>query len=132
MERAMERLATTLLEHRRLVLAGWALLCVIGGVFAAGLPGRIVSGGEAPTSSQSEVVARALAHSPLPSLFVAVQVPPETTPAGQARATSAIAIAVKNAPGVTVVSPMPDIRPVRPDGGRVSVLNVSTTGGTDG
>ena len=30
MERAMDRLAATLLKHRALVLAGWALLCVIG------------------------------------------------------------------------------------------------------
>jgi uncharacterized membrane protein YdfJ with MMPL/SSD domain len=63
----MERLTTVLLAHRRLVLTAWALLIVLGGVFAAGLGGRIVPGGEAPASSQSEVVARALADSPVPS-----------------------------------------------------------------
>ncbi|HVH84034.1 MAG TPA: hypothetical protein VM713_06935, partial [Steroidobacteraceae bacterium] len=65
----MERLTTALLAHRRLVLAAWVLLIALGGVFAVGLPGRIVPGGEAPASSQSGVVARELAHSPLPSLF---------------------------------------------------------------
>jgi uncharacterized membrane protein YdfJ with MMPL/SSD domain len=132
MERATERLATVLLEHRRRVLVGWALLCLAGGVFAAGLPGRIVSGGEAPTSSQSEVVARALAHTPLPSLFVAIQVSPDATPADQAQATSAIALAVQKVDGVTAVSAMPDTPPAQLDGARVTVLNVSTSGGTDG
>jgi len=89
----MERLTTVLLAHRRLVLAGWVLLIVLGGVFAAGLPGRIVPGGEAAASSQSEVVARALAHSPLPSLFVAIRVAPGTTPAQQALLTSSVAAA---------------------------------------
>ena len=128
----MERLATTLLRHRRLVLAGWLLLVVVGGVFAAGLPGRIVSGGEAPASSQSEVVARSLAHSPLPSLFVAVQVPTDATPADQAKATAAIATAAQRVHGVTEVSPLPDTAPATLDGARVTVLNVSTSGGTDG
>lgn len=128
----MQRLATTLLRHRRLVLAGWLLLVVVGGVFAAGLPGRIVSGGEAPASSQSEVVARSLAHSPLPSLFVAVQVPADATPADQTTATAAIAAAAQKVHGVTAVSPLPDTAPVALDGARVTVLDVSTSGGTDG
>ena len=128
----MERLATTLLRHRRLVLAGWLLLVVVGGVFAAGLPGRIVSGGEAPASSQSEVVARSLAHSPLPSLFVAVQVPADATPVDQAKATAAIATAAQQVHGVTEVSPLPDTAPATLDGARVTVFNVSTSGGTDG
>ena len=70
----MERLTTFLLARRRLVLAAWVLLIVLGGVFAAGLPGRIVPGGDAPASSQSEAVARALANSPVPSLFVTIRV----------------------------------------------------------
>ncbi|MDT4983143.1 MAG: hypothetical protein QOF95_633, partial [Pseudonocardiales bacterium] len=107
----MDRLAATLLKHRALVLAGWALLCVIGGIFAAGLPGRIVSGGEAPASSQSEVVARELADTPLLALFVAVRVPPDATPADQAHATSAVALAVHRVRGVTAVSPLPDVLP---------------------
>ena len=132
MERATERLVTALLEHRRLVLAVWVLLCVVGGAFTIGLPGRIVSGGEAPSSSQSEIVARELARSALPSLFVAVQVPSEATPADQARATGAVATAVGREPGVTSVAPMPTMPPVQLDGVRVTVLNVSTNGGTDG
>ena len=79
----MERLTTFLLAQRRLVLAVWVLLVALGGVFAAGLPGRIVSGGEAPASSQSEVVARALAHGPLPSLFIAVHVAQDASPASR-------------------------------------------------
>jgi len=128
----MEGLATVLLAHRRAVLVGWLLLCVLGGVFAAGLPGRIVSGGEAPASSQSEVVARALAHSPLPSLFLAIEVPPDATPADQAKATEAVSTAAARVSGVTGVSAMPQVPPVQPDGARVTVLSLATTGGTDG
>ena len=130
----MERFATVLLGHRRLVLIAWAVLCVVGGVFAAGLPGRIVSGGEAPASSDSEVVARALAHSPLPSLFIAVQVPQDASAADQRQVTTTLAAAAGRLPGVTAVSPMPDTRPAAADfaSARITVLNVSTSGGTDG
>jgi uncharacterized membrane protein YdfJ with MMPL/SSD domain len=128
----MERLTTVLLARRRLVLSAWVLLIVLGGVFAAGLPGRIVPGGEAPASSQSEVVARALANSPLPSLFVTIRVPAGTTPRQQAELTSSVAADVLRVKGVTHVSPMPDTRPAQPDGALVTVLNVSTNGDTDG
>jgi uncharacterized membrane protein YdfJ with MMPL/SSD domain len=128
----VERLTTFLLARRRLVLAAWVLLIALGGVFAAGLPGRIVPGGEAPASSQSEVVARALANSPLPSLFVTIQVAPGTTPGRQAQLTSSVAAAARRVAGVTGVSPMPDTRPAQPDGARVTVLNVAADGGTDG
>jgi uncharacterized membrane protein YdfJ with MMPL/SSD domain len=128
----MERLTTVLLAHRRLVLSAWVLLIGLGGVFAAGLPGRIVPGGEAPASSQSEVVARALANSPLPSLFVTIRVPAGTTPRQQAELTSSVAADVLRVKGVTHVSPMPDTRPAQPDGALVTVLNVSTNGDTDG
>ena len=128
----MERLTTVLLAHRRVVLAAWVLLIVLGGVFAAGLPGRIVPGGEAPASSQSEAVARALAHGPLPSLFVTIRVAAGTTPRQQAQLTSSVAAAALRVKGVTQVSPMPDTRPAQPDGARVAVLNVSANGGTDG
>lgn len=128
----MERLASLLLAHRRLVLATWLLLCVAGGAFAAGLPSRIVSGGEAPISSQSEVVARALAHSSLPSLFVAVQMPDGTPASGQQRDSALVAHAIRQAPLVTAVSPLPPMPPVDPRGAWVTVLNVTTRGGTDG
>jgi uncharacterized membrane protein YdfJ with MMPL/SSD domain len=128
----MERLTTFLLAHRRLVLAAWALLIVLGGVFAAGLPGRIVPGGEAPASSQSEVVARALAHSSLPSLFVTIRVAPGTTPGQQAQLTSSVAAAARRVQGVTLVSPMPDTPPVQPAGAQVTVLDIAVNGGTDG
>ncbi|MBV8994421.1 MAG: MMPL family transporter, partial [Pseudonocardiales bacterium] len=128
----MERLTTVLLAHRRLVLAVWVLLIMLGGVFAAGLPGRIVPGGEAPASSQSKVVARALADSPVPSLFVTIRVAPGTTPREQAQLTSSVAADMLRVKGVTHVSPMPDSRPAQPDGAQVTVLNVSVNGGTDG
>src|SRR5260370_37793486 len=124
----MERLTTVLLAHRRLVLAAWVVLIVLAGVFAAGLPGRIVPGGEAPASSQSEVVARALAHSPLPSLFVAIRVAPGTPPGQQAQLTSSVAAAALRVNGVTGASPMPRTRPAQPDGAEGTVLNVSTNG----
>jgi len=128
----MERLTTFLLAHRRRVLGAWVLLIVLGGVFAARLPSRIVPGGEAPASSQSEVVARALAHSPLPSLFVVIHVAPGTTHRQQAQLTSSVAAAALRVKGVTSVSPMPDTRPTQPGGAQVTVLNISTNGGTDG
>src|SRR4051812_50161280 len=80
MEQIMERLARGLLARRRRVLAAWTLLCILGAMFAAGLPGRIVSGGEAPDSPDSEVVSRALSHSPFPSLFLAGWVAPGHSP----------------------------------------------------
>src|SRR5260370_25598203 len=128
----MERLGTCLLARRRRVLAAWVLLIVLGGVFAAGLPSRIVPGGEAPASSQSEIVARALADSPLPSLFVTIRVAPGTTQAQQAQLTSSVAAAPRRVKGVTAVSPMPDTRPAQPNGTQVTVLDIATNGGTDG
>jgi uncharacterized membrane protein YdfJ with MMPL/SSD domain len=128
----MERLTTFLLAHRRRVLGAWMLLIVLGAVFAARLPSRIVPGGEAPASSQSEVVARALAHNPLPSLFVVIHVAPGTSPLQQARLTSSVARAAHGVQGVTSVSPMPDTPPAQPDGAQVTVLDVATSGGTDG
>jgi uncharacterized membrane protein YdfJ with MMPL/SSD domain len=77
-------------------------------------------------------VARALAHSPLPSLFVAIRVAPGTTPGQQAQLTSAVAAAALRVKDVTSVSPLPDTQPVQPDGAQVTVLNVATSGGTDG
>ncbi|MCW2529947.1 MAG: family transporter [Pseudonocardiales bacterium] len=132
MEQAMERLVHQLLSHRRAVIMGWLLLCVVGGVFAAGLPGRIVSGGEAPESSQSEVVARALAHSPVPSLFIAVEVSNEATPADLVAATRSVSAAAARVSGVTGVAVLPDTDPVESVGARVAVLSLSTSGGTDG
>ncbi len=128
----MEDLGRRLLAHRGRILVVWALLCVVGAGFAAGLPGRIVSGGEAPASADSEVVARALAHSPLPSLFLAVQVPEGTSSAEQATTTAQVADRAAKVDGVTRVDPMPDTPPVAADGSRVTVLQLATTGGTDG
>jgi len=132
MEALMERFARGLLARRGRVLVGWALLCVVGAAFAAGLPGRIVSGGEAPSSADSEVVARALANSPLPSFFLAVQVPEDATPAEQKAATDEVAANAEEVPGVTAVAPMPDTPPVKIEGSSVTVLQLSTEGGTDG
>jgi uncharacterized membrane protein YdfJ with MMPL/SSD domain len=128
----MRGFARTLLAHRGRVLVGWLLTCVVGGAFAAGLQGRIVSGGEAPSSADSEVVSRALAHSPLPSLFLAVQVPDGFSAAEQARATATVAAKAREVPGVTAAATMPDTRPVRAGGALVTVVQLSTTGGTDG
>jgi len=123
---------TVLLAHRRLVLAAWVLLIVLGGVFAAGLQGRIVPGGDAPASSQSEAVARAMANSPVPSLFVTIRVAAGTTPRQQAQLTSSVEADALRVKGVTHVSPMPDTRPAQPDGAQVTVLNISVNDGTDG
>jgi len=132
MEMLMERLATVVLAHRRAVLAGWLALCVVGGVFAAGLPSRIVPGGEAPSSSQSEAVSRALAGSPLPSLFLVVRVPETASAEMLAQAVAATAAAAQGADGVTAVTPFPAPPGARAGGGRIAVLTVSTSGGTDG
>lgn len=128
----MERLATVVLAHRRAVIAGWLALCVVGGVFAAGLPSRIVPGGEAPSSSQSEAVSRALAGSPLPSLFLVVRVPEAASDQTLAQAVAATVAEAKRAEGVTAVTPFPAPPGARAGGGRIAVLTVSTSGGTDG
>src|SRR3954451_12939371 len=132
MEPIMERLARGLLARRRRVLAAWALLCILGAMFAAGLPGRIVSGGEAPDSADSEIVSRALSHSPLPSLFLAVRVPTDYSTADQRKAAGDVAANARHVDGVTAVVPMPDTPPVDVKGSRVTVLQLSTEGGTDG
>src|SRR3954451_7905313 len=128
----MGRLVPVLLRHRRAVLVVWSILCLVGAVLAAGLPGRIVPAGEAPASSQSEVVARALADSALPSLFVSVRVPEGTTPDEQNQVTTTVADAVTGVDGVTHVQPLPAAPPVDAEGAQVTVLAVSTSGGTDG
>ncbi len=125
------RLTDAVLSRRRTVLVAWLVLCLLGAVLAAGLPSRIVPGGEAPSSSQSEVVARALADSGLPSLFLTVEVD-RASPAALRRATAEAGAAAATVPGVTRVTPLPD-----PPGGpgrtaRIAVLSLSTTGGTDG
>src|SRR4051794_2653082 len=132
MEPIMERLARGLLARRRRVLAAWALLCILGAMFAAGLPGRIVSGGEAPDSADSEIVSRALSHSPLPSLFLAVRVPTDYSTADQRKAARDVAANAGRVGGVTAVVPMPDTPPVDVERSRVTVLQLSTEGGTDG
>jgi uncharacterized membrane protein YdfJ with MMPL/SSD domain len=132
MERAMQRLADVVLARRGTVLIGWIVLCLIGAAFAAGLPARIVSGGEAPVSSQSEVVARALAHSPTPSLFLAVAVRPGAGAAELDLAVHDVAVAARQVGGVTGVTALPATAPVRASGSRVGVLAVATSGGTDG
>jgi RND superfamily putative drug exporter len=78
------------------------------------------------------MVARTIAHSPLPSLFIAIQVPMRATKADQARATTHIAAAARKARGVTAITPKPDSKSRELDGARVTVLNVATAGGTDG
>lgn len=128
----MQRFARGLLARRRRVLGAWTLLCILGAMFAAGLPGRIVSGGEAPSSADSEIVSRALAHSPLPSLFLAVRVPTDFSTAQQRQATREVAASAKGVDGVTAAVPMHDTAPVDVEGSRVSVLQLATEGGTDG
>jgi len=138
----MDRLSHFLLGHRATVLVGWLVLCVGGGIFAIGLPDRIVSGGEASDSSDSEAVARTLEHSPLASLFVVVTVPPDAAPAALTQATQSAADALVRVDGVTGTAPFPatalpddalgDTAPVDTSGGNVAVLGVVTSGGTDG
>src|SRR6476661_4321829 len=106
MEAFMQRFARGLLARKRRVLGAWTLLCILGAMFAAGLPGRIVSGGEAPSSADSEIVSRALAHSPLPSLFLAVRVPTDFSTGQQRQATREVAASAKGVDGVTAVVPM--------------------------
>ena len=61
-----------------------------------------------------------------------IRVAAGTTPGQQAQVTSSVAAAARRVKGVTQVSPVPDTRPAQPEGARVTVLNVSADGGTDG
>ena len=71
-ETTVDRLVDVLFRHSRLIIAAWVLLTALGAVFAVGLEGRAVPGGEASSSSQAESVARELSSNGQPSLFVVV------------------------------------------------------------
>ena len=126
----MGRLADVVLAHRRAVVAGWLALCLVGAVFAAGLPSRIVPGGEAPRSSQSEVVARALADAPAAVAVRHGRGPGRRLTWAGRRPTPPRRVA--RVPGVRGVQPLPDVPAVTPRGERVAVLGLATGGGTDG
>lgn len=128
----MERLAVLVLRHKRTVLAAWVVVCLLGAVLAAGLPGRIVPGGEAPASSSSEVVARRLAGTPLPSLFVSLRAAPGAAPGALDRAVVDVGRDTRAVPGVLDVEPLPPPAVEPPGPVHVVVLQVSTSGGTDG
>jgi hypothetical protein len=137
------------LRHRRRVIGLWLLLLFAGVALAAGLPGRIVPGGETADSSQSNVVAQDLAGSRVPTLFAVVRT---TKAAALPAATAAVTAAIEGQAGVTgVTGPVASGRgtsapdsaaptsspPVRGQaaggaGAPTALLQIATAGGVDG
>jgi len=127
----VDRLVDVLFRNSRLVLATWVLLTAVGAVFAAGLEGRAVPGGEASSSSQAEAVARELSANGAPSLFVVVTGEAAKPGARGAAALKELRTTLSQTPGVRKVARLP-LPPAAPAAGPVTVLGLSTDGGVDG
>lgn len=127
----MDRLVDVLFRRTRLVLTCWVLVTLAAGVFAVGLEGRTVPGGEASASSQSEAVARELGKNGVPSLFVIVTGEAARPDAPGAQAMAGLRAELVGTPGVQEVTPLP-LPPAAVGSGPVSVLGVVATGGVDG
>ncbi|MDP8942504.1 MAG: MMPL family transporter [Actinomycetota bacterium] len=132
----MDAIASWALRRRKTILAAWLVLLTVGGVLATGLNDKIVPGGEAPASSQSQKVARALERSSLPSLFVVVRWDERRVRAERVRSLDELAAALRRVPGVTRVTrftrPSDARRRASTAGVPLSALNVTTRGSTDG
>jgi RND superfamily putative drug exporter len=132
----VDRITNWALRHRSAVLVTWTALLVVGGLSAASLDDKVVLGGETPSSSQSQVVARALERSSLPSLFVLVRWDRERPTADRTHDLGKVEAAIRRVPGVTrvtVLGSKSDIAGRSAPGARpLSALDVTTRGGTDG
>ena len=126
----MDRLVDVLFHRGRLIIAVWVLLTALGAVFAVGLEGRAVPGGEASSSSQAESVARELSRNGQPSLFVVVTGEAAKSGTDGAHALQALRTKLADTPGVREVVALPLPPPAR-DAGPVTVLGLSTAGGVD-
>ena len=136
----MDRFTDIVLRYRRVIVVAWAAMCIAGAVLAAGFDGRMVPGGEAPASSQAEIVARELSRNGAPALFVVVTgAAAEPTHDGK-RALAQLAARVSGTPGVLTAAllPLPSAGSGSlrsgpgPGPGSVAVLGVSAIGGIDG
>ena len=126
----MDRLVDVLFHRSRLIIAVWVLLTALGAVFAVGLEGRAVPGGEASSSSQAESVARELSRNGQPSLFVVVTGEAAKPGTEGARALTALRTNLADTAGVREVVALPLPPPAR-EAGPVTVLGLSTAGGVD-
>jgi RND superfamily putative drug exporter len=130
----VNRLLDVTLRRRRAVLALWGVLLVVGGFFAAGLNDKIVPGGIAPGSSESQQVADELERSSTSRTLFAMLHWDEPQPAAQLQQrTRELTRRLRGIEGVTAVTP------VRPGGagrgggeGRVAAVRVATRGDIDG
>lgn len=126
----MDRLVDVLFRRSRLIIAVWVLLTALGAVFAVGLEGRAVPGGEASSSSHAESVARELSRNGQPSLFVVVTGEAAKSGTDGAHALRALRTNLAGTPGVREVVALPLPPPAR-EAGPVTVLGLSTAGGVD-
>jgi uncharacterized membrane protein YdfJ with MMPL/SSD domain len=126
----VDRLTNVLFRHGKLILAGWLLVVAVGAVFALGLEGRTVPGGEAASSSQAESVSRELSRNGVASLFLVVTGDAARPGDVGAPALRAITGKVAATSGVREVAPLP-LPPGTANGEPVVVLGVSTKGGVD-
>jgi RND superfamily putative drug exporter len=113
-----------------LTLVGWVLLTAVCAVFALGLEGRTVPGGEASAGSQAEKVTRELSRDDVPALFIVVTGKAAKPDSDGQSALNSIVKKVSGTKGVKEVVPLP-LPPAAPDAGPVAVLGVSAKGGVD-
>jgi len=127
----MERFTDAVVGHRRIIILAWVVLSVVGAYFASGFDARMVPGGEAPASSEAEIVANDLGRNGSPTLFLVVTGVASQTGADGQRALGELVDRVSAIPGVQAISPLTLPQP-KPGSPSVRVLGVSATGGIDG
>ncbi|HEX2126175.1 MAG TPA: MMPL family transporter [Thermoleophilaceae bacterium] len=129
----MNRLLDVTLRRRRAVLAVWGLLFVVGGFFAAGLNDKIVPGGIAPDTSESQQVADELERaSTSRTLFALLEWDEPLPPAQLRRRTRELTSAVRQIEGVVAVTPVRAGRAGGRPSGRVAAIRIASRGDVDG
>ena len=130
----MNRLLDVTLRHRRAVLALWAVLFAVGAVFAAGLNDKIVPGGIAPDSSESQQVADELERSATSRTLFAMLEWDKAQPAAQLQLrTRELTRKLRRVEGVVAVTPVRAGAAGRGGGaGRIAAVRIATHGDVDG
>lgn len=132
----MDRVTGWALKHRQVVLVTWLTLLAVGALSASTLAEKVVVGGETSRSSESQVVARSLERSALPSLFVLIRWTGERPAGDRARALAGVERDLRSVSGVSRVTPFPPgsetLRDVARAIGPLSAFSVTTRGGIDG
>lgn len=128
----MNRLLDFTLRRRRAVLATWIVLFLAGAVSAAGLNDKIVPGGIAPGSSESQRVADEIERaSTSQTLFALLRWDEAQRPALLERRARELTRRLRRVEGVVAVAPVRAGRTGDRDG-RVAGVRIATRGDIDG